>query len=96
MLIQPHHIRNAFIGVKNFARNSYHHGRKILNTIDGYSQLFKRGFNAAIPMLEELGGGRAVGHVKKGIKEFDSVRQGIVDLDARGQEHFSRISEAVS
>ena len=96
MLFNAKQLRNAIFNLKGFAKNTYHQGRKWAQTIDSYAQLFSRGFNASIPLLNEIGAGKAVSHGRRAIENFDTVRQNVVDLDARGSEHLSRIESAIS
>jgi len=96
MLFNTNHVRDALHSVKRFALDTYHGSRKWAQTIDGYAQLFKRGLSAAAPLIQELGGGKALGAGVRAIQDFDSLRDRVVDLDTRGREHASRISEALS
>ena len=81
---------------KKIFKNTYNEGRKWANSIDGYSQLFRKILSASTPALQDLGMGDALGTAVKGLQSYDSVRQQVVDLDTRGRGHLDRISKAIA
>ena len=96
MFFSHRHVRDALHSAKRFAVDTYHHGRKFAQNVDGFARLFRRGLSAAAPLLNELGAGRALGGGVRALQEFDSLRDRVVDLDTRGRDHAERISSAVS
>ena len=83
MLIQPRHVKHALHTAKTFFKDTYFHGRKIAQNLDGWATLFRRGLSAAAPLLQELGAGQALGHGVRAIQNFDTIRDKVVDLDTR-------------
>ena len=95
MWITGKQIGRAWHQTKKFARGTYHEGKKWAQTIDGYTQLFRRGLSAAAPMLQDLGAGEALGSGVKALQNYDSVRKTVTDIDEKGRGHFDRIAKAV-
>ena len=60
MWISGKQIGNAWRQTRGFLKSTYHEGKKWANMIDGYAPLFKKGLNAAAPMLQDLGAGEAL------------------------------------
>ena len=96
MFISGKQIHHAYHNAKKFFKNTYNEGRKWAQTIDGYAQLFRKGLSAATPALQDLGMGETLGTAVKGLQNYDSVRQQVMDVDERGRQHFSRISKAIA
>ena len=95
MWISGKQIGHAWSQTRKLFKNTYHEGRKWAHTIDGYAQLFRRGLSAAVPMLQDLGAGDALGAGVKALGSYDSVRKQVMDVDERGREHVGRIARAV-
>ena len=95
MWISGKQIGNAWHKTKKFVRGTYHEGKKWAQTIDGYAQLFRKGLSAAAPMLQDLGAGDALGTGVKALRQYDTVRKQVMDVDEKGRGHYDRIARAV-
>ena len=95
MWISGKQIGSAWHQTKKFMRGTYHEGKKYLQTIDGYAQLFRKGLSAAAPMLQDLGAGDALGSGVKALQQYDTARKQIMDVDEKGRGHYDRIARAV-
>ena len=95
MWISGKQIGSAWHETKKFMRGTYHEGKKWASTIDGYAQLFRRGLSAAAPMLEDLGGGAALGSGVRAIQNYDNIRKQVMDVDEKGRGHYDRIARAI-
>jgi hypothetical protein len=95
MWISGKQIGNAWHQTKKFVRGTYHEGKKWAQTIDGYAQLFRKGLSAAAPMLQDLGAGDALGTGVKALRQYDTVRKQVMDVDEKGRGHYDRIARAV-
>ena len=96
MFISGKQIHHAWHNTKKFFKNTYHEGRKWANSIDGYSQLFRKIVSASTPALQDLGMGEALGTAVKGLQSYDTVRQQVMDVDERGRSHINRIAKAIA
>ena len=96
MFISGKQIHHAYHNAKKLFKNTYNEGKKWFQTIDGYAQLFRKGLSAAAPALQDMGMGETLGTADKGLQNYDSVRQQVVDLDTRGRGHLDRISKAIA
>ena len=95
MWISGKQIGSAWHQTKQFVRGTYHEGKKWAQTIDGYAQLFRKGLSAAAPMLQDLGAGEALGSGVKALRQYDTVRKQVMDVDEKGRGHYDRIARAV-
>ena len=95
MWITGKQIGNAWRQTRGFLKSTYHEGKKWANMIDSYAGLARKGLSAAAPLLQELGGGEALGQGVKALQGYDSVRKQVMDVDERGRGHYDRISKAV-
>ena len=95
MWISGKQIGSAWHQTKKFMRGTYHEGKQWAQTLDGYAQLFRKGLSAAAPMLQDLGAGEALGTGVNALRQYDSVRKQIMDVDEKGRGHYDRIARAV-
>jgi hypothetical protein len=95
MWISGKQIGNAWKQTRKFVRGTYHEASKWAGTIDGYAQLFRKGFSAAAPMLQDLGAGDALGSGVKALQQYDTVRKHVMDVDEKGRGHYDRIAKAI-
>ena len=96
MFLSGKQIHHAWHNTKKIFKNTYHEGRKFMQTVDGYAQLFRKGLSAAAPMLQDLGAGETLGTAVKGLQSYDTVRKQVMDVDERGRGHLDRISKAIA
>ena len=94
MLFTARQAHQTWHGVKKFMGRAYTEGRKWAGTIDGYANLARRVLGAAAPLMDELGGGRALEAGTRSFAQYDQVRRQVMDVDERGRGHLSRISKA--
>ena len=95
MWISGKQIGTAWHQTKRFVRGTYHEGKKWAQTIDGYAQLFRKGLSAAAPMLQDLGAGNALGSAVKALRQYDTVRKQVMDVDEKGRGYYDRIAKAI-
>jgi len=94
MLFSARQARQTWGNVKRFMGNAYVEGRKWAGTIDGYANLARRVLGAAAPLLDEIGGSRALEAGARGLSQYDQVRHQVMDTDERARGHLTRISKA--
>ena len=95
MWLTPERMRQGLSSVNSFARNAYWEGRKWAQHIDHAAHIFRRGLSASSGLLQDLGQERLIGQGVKALGAFDSAKRRVQDIDSRGREHVSRISEAL-
>ena len=62
--------------------------------MDRISGIFRKGFSAVVPILDDLGQGDFVKQGMKAIQGYDQIRGQVMDVDDRVRGHASRIGSA--
>ncbi len=73
MWLSEQDVANTWGGIKNFMGNAWHHGQKVLGTMDRYANLGLRLFGAAANT--GLLKGHALESGLEAISQYDKVRQ---------------------
>ena len=90
------HIHRAMHNTKRFLHGAYHGTRKFLQNIDVYASMAKRVLAASQPMLQDLGiQDQVMGPAMRGISKYDQAKSDVMNIHAKGEDHYSRIAAAV-
>ena len=90
------HLHHAAHHAKRFLHGAYHGTRKFLQNVDTYASMFKRVLAASQPMLQDLGvQDQVMAPAMHGLQKYDQAKSDIMNIHAKGQDHYSRLAAAV-
>jgi len=85
--VLSHHFGKA----KNFIGHGYQRLSKFAGEVDRLAGVGRRAFGFLAPILEDLGASSALTHGMKAIKNYDQLRQGVMEADQYARGHAARL-----
>lgn len=86
-----HQAAHGLTRAKHFLHGAYHTTRKVLQTVDTYSGMFRRVLAAAQPALQDLGIQEQTNRVAmKAVGAYDTAKQALV----QGQDRYAQLAAA--
>lgn len=89
-------LRQGFNSVKNHIVSGYHKTKNALNGIDAVVGLFKKGYSAIAPILDEV---NPSGHIHRGIVKgltaYDDVKGKIVNAHDKGEMTYNTVKKKI-
>jgi hypothetical protein len=85
--VLSHHFGKA----KSFLGNGYQRLSKFAGEVDRLAGVGRRAFGFLAPILEDFGASSALTHGMKAIKNYDQIRQGVMEADQYARGHAARL-----